>query len=688
MSAFHLVPTWNDDTRSMLILLSSLIFLAALHVDAQMNTPFSLALFDGGTAFFEPVRQGWNRTCEYGQIQCYVASDVLNRTDSTCYEMRREKFREWISMGISGIAMHPCGNASDMKELIDQARASGVFVTTYDGDIPDSSRSAYIGTDNAFMGRTMAKLLRQLRPEGGTYQLVGIKTERNEGFQIEISRYNNRTDRAHWYELQGDFLLADPPDSDYMALMERAASLNPTAMIFMKQTPMRHENFTNFVDSIRHRGITLIGADGSDYQLEYLNTGYVDGLVGQLPYEMGARSAEVLYHLVNGIPPYREIISTNVVSYNLIPLELPVLNVEKNLVGNLRIVGYLCFGIVIISIVGGLVWTYRNRSSIVVMASQPFFLVMVMIGVLIMSGSLISLTLDDGGNIDSLSETRRVWMCMSVPWLGFMGFTVTYSALFSKLWRVNMLFRNSRHFTRVKVRAIDVLPPFLILLTCNVAVLLTWTIVDPLMYHREENVGTDYWHRIISTYGACRSDHGIEFLTPLGIINLCVLLLASWQAIMARRLKSELSDAKFVGLTIGVFIQAFLTGVPVVFVVRDQPKAYYLILTTTIFLLCESILLLIFIPKIILQREYSNLSKEEQKRRFENAISSGPASTHGNMNNPESSLSVTACRKDNVTSSDMGNFDSSLAPEERRTSSLQEQRLESSADQRYSEHDE
>jgi hypothetical protein len=34
----------------------------------------------------------------------------------------------------------------------------------------------------------------------------------------------------------------------------------------------------------RHRNITYIGADGSDFQLAYLDRRYVDGLVGQLPW--------------------------------------------------------------------------------------------------------------------------------------------------------------------------------------------------------------------------------------------------------------------------------------------------------------------------------------------------------------------------------------------------------------------
>lgn len=50
---------------------------------------------------------------------------------------------------------------------------------------------------------------------------------------------------------------------------------------------MRIENYTDYMDRHRHRNITFIGTDDSDYQLDYLATGYVDGLVGQMPYSIG-----------------------------------------------------------------------------------------------------------------------------------------------------------------------------------------------------------------------------------------------------------------------------------------------------------------------------------------------------------------------------------------------------------------
>jgi 7 transmembrane sweet-taste receptor of 3 GCPR len=126
--------------------------------------------------------------------------------------------------------------------------------------------------------------------------------------------------------------------------------------------------------------------------------------------------------------------------------------------------------------------------------------------------------------------------------------------------------------------------------------------------------GKDYWNRILSTYGACRSDHALAYLLPLAIINVSAVAIAAWQAYRARDIEDEFSESKYIGLAIYSMLQAFLTGVPVIAVVKDSPQSYYVLLTVIIFFLSSSWLLLIFLPKLLLHRKYSKLSEREQKQ--------------------------------------------------------------------------
>jgi gamma-aminobutyric acid type B receptor len=255
------------------------------------------------------------------------------------------------------------------------------------------------------------------------------------------------------------------------------------------------------------------------------------------------------------------------------------------LIGNLKYVGYVFFAMVGVSVIACVGWTLKYRTSVVIRAAQPFFLIMVASGVLIMASSLVPLSFDDGGDLEPESHTWSVGVCMSVPWLAFTGFTVAFSALFSKTWRVNRLFKAKAGHTRIKLSAGDVLAPFAFLLGCNILVLTLWTVLDPLEYKRQDNDGTDYWNRVISTYGACRSDNAVAYLVPLAFINFSVIVTACWQALEAKDIQSEFAETKYIGLAVASAFQAFLTGIPVVVVVMDIPQAYYLMLSIMIFLL-------------------------------------------------------------------------------------------------------
>jgi len=587
-----------------------------------------LGLINGGSEFFEPIKLGFEQKCKELGVTCFYR--VSNQTNTTCIWPRLDYVREFLyDLDVDGIAMKPCLEEDDPDNigLHEEAEAAGVPIVTFDSQLENLTHAAYVGTDQVFMGQTMARLLRQLRPEGGTYAIIGRKRDRVDAFVEEISRYNDRPDKASWHNVEENITAYLGLD-DFFERMQDLALLNPTAMLTFYQTPMRHENWTDFVDAHRHRNITLIGVDGSDFQIDYLNRRYVDGLIGQLPYEFGTESAQVLYDLITKgnesdvIKNNKTFFPTNVVAYNLIPVDLPPLEMDQNLLGNLVYIGYTCFGVVIVSALVCIAWTlyHGKKQSMVVKAAQPFFLLMVASGIILLSSAIVPLSFDDGASPETKSATFRVGICMSIPWLAFIGFTVTFSALFSKTWRVNKLFRSSAPHARFRVTERDVLMPFAVLLGSNIIVLASWTAIDPLTYVRDEYEGTDYWNRPLASYGVCRSDNAAAYLVPLALINLGVVAIACWQAVQARNITSEFSESLYIGLSVFSLFQAFLTGIPVTVVVKDMPEAFYVVLTIMVFLLCMAILLLIFLPKMFMEREYSRMSLSERNRAFAESL--------------------------------------------------------------------
>jgi hypothetical protein len=121
---------------------------------------------------------------------------------------------------------------------------------------------------------------------------------------------------------------------------------------------------------------------------------------------------------------------------------------------------FMC-GIVLILGIGLMVWTRKHKKTRVVLASQPFFLLTLCVGVMIMGCTIIPLSIDHGvASLDGCTVA-----CTSVLWLGAMGFSTTISALFTKTHRINIILSNSNRMQRIRVTIRDVAKPMITLIS-------------------------------------------------------------------------------------------------------------------------------------------------------------------------------------------------------------------------------
>eukprot|EP00545_Synedropsis_sp_CCMP1620_P011930 CAMPEP_0119026112 /NCGR_PEP_ID=MMETSP1176-20130426/34875_1 /TAXON_ID=265551 /ORGANISM="Synedropsis recta cf, Strain CCMP1620" /LENGTH=354 /DNA_ID=CAMNT_0006981769 /DNA_START=1 /DNA_END=1065 /DNA_ORIENTATION=- len=264
---------------------------------------------------------------------------------------------------------------------------------------------------------------------------------------------------------------------------------------------------------------------------------------------------------------------------------------------------------------------------------------------MLMASSLIPVSVDDSWR--GYTKHSGVVACMSVPWALFLGFTTTFSALFAKQWRVNKIFRTTQRFARKEVSEKDVILPFVSLLLGNVLVLSVWTALSPMEYTRQPHEGTDDWNRVISTYGSCHSDGALPYWIVLGVMNFALLVIANVQAYRARSIQSEFSESRYIGIVMASMLQTCLIGVPIAFLVNDNPQARYIVVTFMIFLNCMAVLLLIFIPKVTAVQRYSRNVLEAQlseRRRMaaavpKNSFFEGPRNGRGCLNSRVSTIS-------------------------------------------------
>lgn len=253
---------------------------------------------------------------------------------------------------------------------------------------------------------------------------------------------------------------------------------------------------------------------------------------------------------------------------------------------------------------------------------------MLSVGTIIMALAIVTMSIDD----DNASSEAADKACMATPWLASMGFIISFSALFSKIWRVTKIFQNPQ-FRRITVTETDVLVPFAVLFTLNFALLLAWTLVDPFRYERVPVDGANPFN----TYGACRfeNDSTIGFAIGVLVVNFGAILLACIEAYRARRISDEFSESKWVGITIVSWLQVVVVGMPVMFLVKENPMATYMLETTMIFVVCMSLLLFIFVPKIIFHRRSKKNSQHRSSNFGRGSIKVyGPAFSQGSADHP------------------------------------------------------
>jgi Receptor family ligand binding region/7 transmembrane sweet-taste receptor of 3 GCPR len=279
------------------------------------------------------------------------------------------------------------------------------------------------------------------------------------------------------------------------------------------------------------------------------------------------------------------------------------------------IVGLILAALVMVSSVGWMYWTWRNRDKDIVKAAQPIFLWQLCIGTLLMASSIIAMSMQEGA-------------CMVPPWLLSIGFVTTWSALFAKTWRLNRMLRSTKTFRRVKTGSVDVMIPFFVMLAVNVAVLLVWTLKAPLTWEWHELGGFDKYGRPTESYGACGPSGSLEelwsFLGPILGINMIAFAVTMHQCYQARHAPSDFSEAISLFWSMGFVLETLIVGVPLLFVAFEDPSAQFLIQTILVCIVCLGILVPVFIPK------YCRRSVMAEEAAFVNANQRRPAAQRNN----------------------------------------------------------
>jgi 7 transmembrane sweet-taste receptor of 3 GCPR len=277
---------------------------------------------------------------------------------------------------------------------------------------------------------------------------------------------------------------------------------------------------------------------------------------------------------------------------------------ELNQLDTIRPYGFTLVVIVAVSAIGCSIWVLANNQHRVVRASQPFFLHMINAGISVMGMSIVPMAIDD-----SLATAQGCSLaCMATPWLLSIGFSITFSALFSKIYRLNQIRYHMQNHRRVDIKTHHVMIPFFIIFTVNVTILSLWTGLDPMEWVRD----TSKTNNEFSSTGYCSMEGSAlsaTFLILLLAVNFVSLVLALVQLYRARGLADEYSEGKYIAIAIASQVQAFLTGVPILIIVTDNPQVSFFVKSSLVFVVSMSTLLLMFVPKVCIAAKETGRGK-------------------------------------------------------------------------------
>lgn len=235
-----------------------------------------------------------------GQLQNDILLQIIQNT-TTSSTTSSSSHGDGTSTGTKyyydAVAISPF-DAEGSTPYINQVMEAGIPIVTYDTDAIHSKRIIHIGTDNTAFGEMLGKVLLQFAPLGGTYgTLAGFPApniaERVQGLQ-------NFLNGTTW-------TYAGPPDG-----VDGKGSSN-TSIVALRDLMEDHPDINALVPVVgwpmwnvqgwkefatEFNDLTFVAGDASPSQIELLELGYADGLVGQLPSDMGRQSLSELKHII------------------------------------------------------------------------------------------------------------------------------------------------------------------------------------------------------------------------------------------------------------------------------------------------------------------------------------------------------------------------------------------------------
>ncbi len=267
----------------------------------------------------DPIIIAWipkalnNPVFELGRDGCMKAAEELSASTGRTVQCRymgsvssdmAEQARvieDAVSLGVDAIGVS-CNDPDGCIDPISSATQAGIPVMTWDSDSPDSDAITYLGVDNYTGGRAAANLLiKEMGRSGKVAVLTGVPG----AFNLE-ERIRGFKDGIAGTDIEIVATVACNDDINLgVQVVDETMLANPdlNGWFFVGPWPVHAGRgaMRLFEDAVLNNGMKAIAFDTLPVELEWVQDGLLQGLVGQKYWGWGYDTVYMLYnHLVNG----------------------------------------------------------------------------------------------------------------------------------------------------------------------------------------------------------------------------------------------------------------------------------------------------------------------------------------------------------------------------------------------------
>ena len=168
--------------------------------------------------------------------------------------------------------------------------------------------------------------------------------------------------------------------------------------------------------------------------------------------------------------------------------------------------------------------------------------------------------------------------------------------MFAKIRRVWILFRSAVQQgprRRKNVTVLETLAIVGVVLLLDVAILLGWTLADPLQWERHV-IRQDVFGYTLESQGQCTSDSWMIFGSILATLHIGLIAIACYMCYAARDIPTEFSEGKYLAVAMVSNLQIYIVGIPVLILVAADPDTSFFVRSAIIWMNDFVVLVLIF----------------------------------------------------------------------------------------------